>query len=54
MVLSGDFCDRHTRLGVADRAQNAVVNHDPNGRAADLEPPTPDRYVVITDAYGVR
>jgi hypothetical protein len=40
--------------GVADRAQNAVVNHDPNGRAADLEPPTPDRYVVITDAYGVR
>jgi hypothetical protein len=49
-VRRGKAIDANDRR-VANRAENTVVNHDPNGRVADVEPPTPDRYVVITDAY---
>jgi hypothetical protein len=49
-VGGGEAIDANNRC-VADRAENAVVNHGPNGRVASVEPPTPDRYVVITDAY---
>jgi len=52
-MRGGEAIDANDRR-VADGAQNAVVNHGANGRLASLESPTPDRYVVITDAYGVR
>lgn len=52
-MRGGEAIDANDRR-VADGAQNAVVNHGPNGQVASRESPTPDRYVVITDAYGVR
>jgi hypothetical protein len=52
-VRGGEPIDANNRR-IADRAQNAVVNHDHHRHAAGFEPPTPVRYVAITDAYDPR
>ena len=52
-VRGGEPIDANNRR-IADRAQNAVVNHDDHRHAAGFEPPTPVRYVAITDAYDPR